>query len=172
MDDYLLNLTMTVSKTGLKMLCHIVFVSFFHCITKMISVHCLMSENLSNEIYWFLSSLSCSQLYLPDHKNQFVTNLLSKNMHEQKCSKKSNDSEYKISKAKNKLLTTVASVSFISSKICHSYFKWRNCQKFWPCFRNFNSSLIHKNIDYWHIWNSHIIYAVTEPAHSNSFSFC
>ena len=63
---------------SVKMLCHVVFVSFFHCITKMITTHCLISRDLSDEVSWFLSSLSCSQLFLPDHKNHFVTNLLSK----------------------------------------------------------------------------------------------
>ena len=77
-DDYLFDLKFTVSKTGLKILCHVDLISIIHCITKIISNHCQMSGNLSDEVSWFLSSLWISQLCKPDRKKQFITNLLSK----------------------------------------------------------------------------------------------
>ena len=45
-DDYLSNLKLTVSKAGLKMLCHVVLTSTIHCMTKIISIHCDMSDEL------------------------------------------------------------------------------------------------------------------------------
>ena len=58
-----------MSKTRLKMLCHVVLISITDCITEMISTQCGMSGNLSDEISWFLSPLSLSQFYKPDLKN-------------------------------------------------------------------------------------------------------
>ena len=45
-DDYLSNLKVTVSKAGLKMLCHVVLTSTIHCMTKIISIHCDMPDDL------------------------------------------------------------------------------------------------------------------------------
>ena len=39
-----------------------------------------MSDDLRDEVSWFLTSLSLSQFYYKDRKNQFITNLLSKNI--------------------------------------------------------------------------------------------
>ena len=44
MDDCLFNLNFTMSKSGLKMVCHVVLISTIHCITEMISTHCGMSS--------------------------------------------------------------------------------------------------------------------------------
>ena len=45
-DDYLSNLKVTVSKAGLKVLCHVVLTSTIHCMTKIISIHCDMPDDL------------------------------------------------------------------------------------------------------------------------------
>ena len=81
MDDYLFNIKFTLSKTGLKMLCHGESISTIHCITEMIYAYPGMSGDLSGEISWFLSPSSLSQLCQSDRKKQFITNLLSKIMH-------------------------------------------------------------------------------------------
>ena len=80
MDDYLFNLKFTLSKTGLKMLCHGESISTIHCITETIYAYPGMSGDLSGEISWFLSPSSLSQLCQSDRKKQFITNL-SKIMH-------------------------------------------------------------------------------------------
>ena len=61
------------------------------------------------EVFWFVPSLSLSQLCQPDHKKQFIEKLLS-------------NSEYGISKTKDKFLNTKVIIFFFNSKTrCTSF---------------------------------------------------
>ena len=62
------------------MLCLVILISTIHCITKIISTPCDMSEDLRDEIPWFRISL-LSHLCQQDRKKQFITNLSSENIH-------------------------------------------------------------------------------------------
>ena len=81
MEDYLFNyIQFTVSKTGLKMLCHVVLISTVHCITEMISNHLC----LEIQVMMFLGSIQLC-LFI-SYVNQTAKSNLSpiyyqKNMH-------------------------------------------------------------------------------------------
>ena len=78
MDGYLFNLKIKVSKTRLKMLCPVVLISIIHCISEITSTHCDFSGDLSNEVSWFLSSLSLSQFCEPDLKKAIYHQVINK----------------------------------------------------------------------------------------------
>ena len=102
MDNYSFILKFTVSKTGLNMLCHVALIWTIYCITKLFTV-------LPREVSWFVPSLSLSQLCQPEHKKQCIEKLLS-------------NSEYGISKTKDKFLNTKVIIFFINSKTRCTYF--------------------------------------------------
>ena len=107
-----------------------------------------MSRDLSDEVSWFLSTLSLSQS--TDREKQFITNLLSK----KKCINKSVPRISKIwctgfLKSKTNFLPTMLTISFIRNKTRYGYFKWgavdeNSFANFKIFERNFNSSLIQK----------------------------
>ena len=105
MGDYLCNLKFTVSKTWLEMLCHVVFIFTFHCVTKKISTHCVMSGDLSDEVSWFFLLCFVLSYLCQTAKSSLSPIYCQRNMHQQKCFQKTSDSEYRIFKAKDKLLT-------------------------------------------------------------------
>ena len=48
MDNYLFNLKFTISKTGLKMLCHVALICTIYCITD-ITIYCITDMNCTIE---------------------------------------------------------------------------------------------------------------------------
>ena len=86
MGDYLCNFKFTVSKTWLEMLCHVVFILTFHCVTKKISTHCVMPGDLSDEVSWFLSICFVLSYLYQTTKRSLSPIYCQRNMHQQKCS--------------------------------------------------------------------------------------
>ena len=121
MDGYLFNLKIKVSKTRLKMLCPVVLISIIHCISEITSTHCDFSGDLSNEVSWFLSSLSLSQFCEPDLKKAIYHQVIIKKICINKSfPQKNNNSAYGISKTKDKFLTYCVTIIFISNKTRYS----------------------------------------------------
>ena len=107
MDNYLFSLKFTVSKTRLKMLCHVALTCTIYCITDMI---CTVACH-EIEVVMLLGSLHLC-LFL-----NYVSQTTKGNL-----SKLISNPEYCISKAKDKFLTTTVNIFFINNKICCTYF--------------------------------------------------
>ena len=116
-----------VSKTGLKMFCDVVLISIIDCIAEMISTHCGMSGDSSDEISWFLSPLSLSQ-FCKITKNQFIANLLPKKNCINKSVPKNTIRSTGFPKPKTNFFPALVSISVISNRTRNSCFKRRNCQ--------------------------------------------
>ena len=128
MGDYLCNLKFTVSKTWLEMLCHVVFIFTFHCVTKKISTHCVMSGDLSDEVLGSFRFVSFSVISARPQKavyHQFIVKEICINKN---VSRKPAIRSTGFSKPKTNYLPTVVTIFFVSNKTRYSYFMWRNCR--------------------------------------------
>ena len=85
------------------------FIDLHYLVYYRYNLHCCMSEDWSGEVSWFITLLHLSQLCQRDHKKQFIKKSLS-------------NSEYRISKTKDKFLTTAVIIFFINNKTRCTYF--------------------------------------------------
>ena len=85
------------------------YIDLYYLLYYWYDLHCDMSGDWSGEVSWFVPPLSFSQLCRPDNKKQFIKKLLS-------------DSDYQISKANEKFLTTTVIIFFINNKKHCFYF--------------------------------------------------
>ena len=116
---------------------------------RVISTHCDMLVDLSDGVSWFLSSLSFFQLCQLDREKQFIPKLLSKETYiNESVSIKPTIQSAGFPKPKTNFLPTVVTIFFISNKKGGTVEEkgFSEFQKFWPCLRNFISSLTEKNV--------------------------
>ena len=105
MDSYLFNRKFTVSKTGLKMLCHIALICTIFYITDMI---CTVACQEIKVVRFLGSFYLC--LFL-NYVNQTTKSNLSKNYYQTRSTK-----------TKDKFLTTMVIIFFINNKTNCAYF--------------------------------------------------
>ena len=118
----------------------------FDKIPDLLFPRCGMSGDLSE----FLSSFSFSIMSTRPQKAFYRQFVIWKKI----CIKKPIIRIAGFLKSKTNFWTTVVSIFFMNNKTRFSYCRWRNCrgkgfckfQKFCPCLRNFNSSLIQNNV--------------------------
>ena len=98
MDNYLFNQKITVSKTVLKMLCHVALICTIYCITDMICTVACPEIEVVRFVSFSIMSMRPQKVFYQKIITRFI------------------------SKTKDKLLTTTAIISFINNKTHCAYF--------------------------------------------------